>query len=74
MDKLTEQVSIRLPWAEYRQLSGLAALKDASISEYLRGVVMEHLQIKRAQFERMQGIFGGDGFPETIAPGKDREP
>jgi hypothetical protein len=68
VDKLTEQVSIRLPWAEYRQLSGLAALGDASISEYVRGVVTDHLLQRRAQYERMQGIFDTPGNTENPAP------
>jgi hypothetical protein len=65
MDKLTEQISIRLPWAEYQQLTGLAALNDASISEYVRTVVMDHLQQQRAHFKSMSRVFGSDGYSEN---------
>jgi hypothetical protein len=71
MEKLTEQVSIRLPWDEFRQLAGLADLHSASISEYIRGVVMDHLQIKRSQFERMRDVFAS---AENPAPAPKDQP
>jgi hypothetical protein len=58
MDKLTEQVGLKLSHDQHRQLIGLADMASESVSEYVRGIVMAHLEEKVRQFESMRRVFG----------------
>jgi hypothetical protein len=60
-DKMSEQIGVKLPLDEYRQLLGLAAMHSESVSEYVRGLLIEHLKTQRAQFELMSRVFGTQG-------------
>jgi len=69
MEKLTEQVGVKLSHQQYRQISGLADLAHESVSEYVRSIVLSHLAERHAHYKCMQSVFGTPDNLDTTRNG-----
>lgn len=58
MTKLTSQLNVKVCHETERKISALAAIEDKAPSEYVRDVILKHLQEVQRQYERMQEAFG----------------
>lgn len=58
MEKLTGQVMVHVPDTAERQVKALAAIKGQRASEYVRDLIMKHLDEQERQFQLMSEVFG----------------
>ena len=58
MTKLTSQLNVKVCHETERKIAALAAIEDKAPSEYVRDVLLKHLQEVQRQFEKMQQAFG----------------
>ncbi|MFW6342495.1 MAG: plasmid mobilization protein [Halothiobacillaceae bacterium] len=58
MEKLIDQVGVKVCNEDRRRLAALADLAGMSVSEYCRELIMAHLRMKQMEYERMHEVFG----------------
>lgn len=64
MEKLDGQVMAHIPSTAERQLKGLARIKGVKASEYVRDLIIDHLDEELRQFQLRQEVFGGEGLDQ----------
>jgi len=60
VEKLTENVGIKLTDSQLRQLRGVAEAQGTTPAELVRHLIEQHLAAERARFRALHSIFGSD--------------